>query len=85
MVTMVCVCVESVSSVEGGPKGTNRRRVRRFRQRSSTPTTVSKGNITKTKKKSSRELEKKLMLRGFFFFFFNFWEKLFAIKNIDKS
>ncbi|XP_051171352.1 fragile X messenger ribonucleoprotein 1 homolog isoform X3 [Leptopilina boulardi] len=34
---------ESVSSVEGGPKGTNRRRVRRFRQRSSTPTTVSKG------------------------------------------
>ncbi|XP_043484859.1 synaptic functional regulator FMR1 isoform X2 [Leptopilina heterotoma] len=34
---------ESVSSVEGGPKSTNRRRPRRFRHRSSTPTSVSKG------------------------------------------
>ncbi|KAL6419677.1 hypothetical protein ACFW04_011280 [Cataglyphis niger] len=38
MVTMVCVCIDSVSSVEGGSKGIRRRRLRRSRQRSSTPT-----------------------------------------------
>ncbi|KOC63993.1 Fragile X mental retardation syndrome-related protein 1 [Habropoda laboriosa] len=35
---------ESVSSVEGGPKGTRRRRLRRSRQRSSTPTNNQKGS-----------------------------------------
>lgn len=35
------VCIESVSSVEGGPKGIRRRRLRRSRQRSSTPTSAS--------------------------------------------
>ncbi|CAK9824219.1 Fragile X messenger ribonucleoprotein 1 homolog [Anthophora retusa] len=35
---------ESVSSVEGGPKGTRRRRLRRPRQRSSTPTNNQKGS-----------------------------------------
>lgn len=44
MVTMVCVCIESVSSVEGGPKGMRRRRLRRSRQRSATPTNSQKGN-----------------------------------------
>lgn len=49
MVTMVCVCIESVSSVEGGPKGMRRRRLRRSRQRSSTPTNNQKGNHVKLK------------------------------------
>ncbi|KAK9308933.1 hypothetical protein QLX08_001334 [Tetragonisca angustula] len=35
---------ESVSSVEGGPKGMRRRRLRRSRQRSSTPTNNQKGS-----------------------------------------
>ncbi|XP_043792030.1 synaptic functional regulator FMR1 isoform X1 [Apis laboriosa] len=35
---------ESVSSVEGGPKGIRRRRLRRSRQRSSTPTNNQKGS-----------------------------------------
>ncbi|XP_017752704.1 PREDICTED: synaptic functional regulator FMR1 isoform X1 [Eufriesea mexicana] len=35
---------ESVSSVEGGPKGMRRRRLRRSRQRSSTPTNSQKGS-----------------------------------------
>ncbi|XP_076631426.1 synaptic functional regulator FMR1 isoform X2 [Colletes latitarsis] len=35
---------ESVSSVEGGPKGIRRRRLRRSRQRSSTPTNSEKGS-----------------------------------------
>ncbi|XP_076241031.1 synaptic functional regulator FMR1 isoform X2 [Calliopsis andreniformis] len=35
---------ESVSSVEGGPKGMRRRRVRRSKQRSSTPTNNQKGS-----------------------------------------
>ncbi|XP_033213518.1 synaptic functional regulator FMR1 isoform X3 [Belonocnema kinseyi] len=35
---------ESVSSVEGGPRGTRRRRVRRFRHRSSTPSTGMPGS-----------------------------------------
>lgn len=46
MVTMVCVCIESVSSVEGGPKGIRRRRLRRSRQRSTTPTNIQTGNVT---------------------------------------
>ncbi|OAD59971.1 Fragile X mental retardation syndrome-related protein 1, partial [Eufriesea mexicana] len=41
---VVCVCIESVSSVEGGPKGMRRRRLRRSRQRSSTPTNSQKGS-----------------------------------------
>lgn len=45
MVTMVCVCIESVSSVEGGPKGIRRRRLRRSRQRSATPTSIQTGNV----------------------------------------
>lgn len=49
MVTMVCICIESVSSVEGGPKGIRRRRLRRSRQRSSTPTNNQKGNHAKLK------------------------------------
>ncbi|PBC28833.1 Fragile X mental retardation syndrome-related protein [Apis cerana cerana] len=40
----VCICIESVSSVEGGPKGIRRRRLRRSRQRSSTPTNNQKGS-----------------------------------------
>ncbi|XP_076678633.1 synaptic functional regulator FMR1 isoform X3 [Andrena cerasifolii] len=35
---------ESVSSVEGGPKGIRRRRIRRSKQRSSTPTSDQKGS-----------------------------------------
>lgn len=50
MVTIVCICIESVSSVEGGPKGIRRRRLRRSRQRSSTPTNNQKGNYVKFKK-----------------------------------
>lgn len=46
MVTMVCICIESVSSVEGGPKGIRRRRIRRSRQRSSTPTNNQTGNVS---------------------------------------
>lgn len=47
MVTIVCyACVESISSVEGKPKG-NRRRQLRTRRRSETPDTSHQGKINK--------------------------------------
>jgi hypothetical protein len=42
MVTMVCMYVESVSSMEGGTRG-SKRRLRRYRQRSATPSNGRRG------------------------------------------
>lgn len=45
MVTIACVCIESVSSVETGSKGIRRRRIRRSRPRSSTPIDNQTGDM----------------------------------------
>lgn len=41
---MVCIYVESVSSMEGGSRG-SKRRLRRYRQRSATPSNSRRGKL----------------------------------------